>query len=113
MAEDSNDKGFDMSFSRLLQPDFSAYIREGEFCGLEALTLHLFTADYLLRTAIAMTTPGDISGLQDPEERLFVIEMNLKTYREAVEAAVTEVNRLSRTFPLSYFPRTKAAAGID
>ena len=100
MAEDNMGRDFDMSYSKLLHPNFSSYIRDGEFDTTAALQSHLFTADFLIKTAIAMTTFEPVMGLASPEDRLLVIEMNLKTYREAVEAGVCEVNRLANEFPL-------------
>jgi hypothetical protein len=108
MAEDHMDRDFDMSYSKLLHPDFSDYIRDGEFDATMALQLHLFTADFLIKTAIAMTTMEPVQCLASPEDRLLVIEMNLKTYREAVEAAVCEVNRLANEFPLRNRRREEA-----
>lgn len=98
MTDYSLAKEFDASFSRLLQPDFSGYIRDGVFDGMHALQGHLFNADFLLKTAIAMTAAGEIAALPNLDDRLYVIEMNLKTYREAVEAAIVEINRLFREF---------------
>ncbi len=101
MADDPLNRDFDSSFSKLLHPDFSGFLQDGQFDAVTALETHLCLADLLLRTAIAMTTPDEIPAFPNPEDRMFVIEMNLKTYREAVEAAVVEVNRLRNEFPLS------------
>lgn len=100
MADDHMSSEFNMSFSRLLNPDFSGFLQEGKFDAVNALETHLCLADLLLRTAIAMTTHDDVSAFSNPEDRMLVIEMNLKTYREAVEAGVLEVNRLRNEFPL-------------
>jgi hypothetical protein len=96
MANTPQSKEFEMSYSRLLSPDFSDFIREGKFDGVHALQSHLASADFLLRTAEAMVRAEETPALPSLEDRLYVIEANLATYREAVEAAVVEVNRLGR-----------------
>lgn len=100
MADDPLNSDSDLSFSKLLHPDFSGFLQDGQFDAINALETHLCLADLLLMTAIAMTTSGEIHAFPHPEDRMIVIEMNLKTYREAVEAAVLEINRLRKEFPL-------------
>jgi len=96
------EREFNSSFSRLLHPDFSGYLKDGVFDAHRALTNHLDACDFLLRTCLALSAfyVENLPGFDHPDDRLYVIESMLSTYREAVEAAVCEVNRLANEFPL-------------
>jgi hypothetical protein len=89
------------SFSRLLHPDFSGYVRDGVFDAHDALTTHLLACDFLLRTCLALSAfyVDPLPGFDCQEDRLFVIESTLSTYREAVEAGVVECNRVKLENP--------------
>ncbi len=96
------EREFNSSFSRLLHPDFSGYLKEGVFDAHDALTTHLLACDFLLRTCLALSAfhVDPLPGFGSLEDRMYVIESTLSTYREAVEAGVCEINRLSNEFPL-------------
>jgi len=99
------------SFSRLLHPDFSGYVKDGVFDAHDALTTHLLACDFLLRTCLALSAfyVDPLPGFDCMEDRLFVIESTLSTYREAVEAGVVECSRLKRENPQE--PADRGAVG--
>lgn len=95
---------FDSSFSRLLHPDFSMYVRDGVFDVWTALDTHVSSCDVLLRMALTLTAPyvEELPGFPSIEDRMYAVEANIRTYREAMEAGIVEANRLmkeSQGFP--------------
>ncbi len=89
---------FDSSFGRLLNPDFSACVKDGRLDAHAALDLHIAACDVLLTTALALCAPyvETLPGFPSFEDRMYAVEANIRTYREAIEAGVSEVYRLKR-----------------
>ena len=105
---------FESSFSRLLSPDFSGYVRDGFFDVWAALDSHISECDVLLRMALTLSAHyiEDLPGFPSTEDRMYAIEANIRTYREAIEAGVVEANRLIKE--LQGFPdRTPRAPGVE
>ena len=105
---------FDSSFSRLLHPDFSMYVRDGVFDGHGALETHLMACDVLLRVIVTLSAAyvEDLPGFPSFEDRLYVIEAHVRTYREAIEAGVTESYRMKKEFPEAPPEREPGAPGF-